>query len=156
MIIVLLLLVLSGGAALGIQSASNGSLSSKIGVLETALLTFVSGAAILFLLVLFFGSGEFSKIFTVPKWQLSAVFLGVLFLSLLVLTVPKIGVVGAGIATIAGQLIAGMIIDHFGVIGLHIPMTTSRYIAVVALILAIVCIFKSHQFAKITSQNALV
>lgn len=153
MIIVLLLLVLSGGAALGVQSASNGSLSNKIGVLETALLSFVSGAAILFLLVLFFGNGEFSKIFTVPKWQLSAVFLGVLFLSLLVLTVPKIGVVGAGIATIAGQLIAGVIIDHFGVIGLHIPMTISRYVAVVALILAIVCIFKSHQFAKGDAQK---
>ncbi len=148
MTIILLLLVLGGGAALGMQSASNGSLSYKVGILETALLTFVSGSAILFLLVLFFGDGEFSKIFTVPKWQLSAVFLGVLFLSLLVLTVPKIGVVGAGISTISGQLIAGMVIDHFGIIGLHIPMTPSRYIAVIALILAIVCIVKSHQVTK--------
>lgn len=145
MFIILLAVIMLAGASLGTQSASNGRLAKEIGVLETALLSFVSGSAILFLLVLFFGTGSFSAIFTVPKWQLSAVFLGVLFLSLLVLTVPKIGIVGASVATISGQLLSGVLIDHFGVIGKHIPLNTSRYIAIVLLIIAVVAIMRSYQ-----------
>lgn len=147
MFIILLAVIMLAGASLGTQSASNGSLAKEIGVLETALLSFVSGSAILFLLVLFFGTGSFSAIFTVPKWQLSAVFLGVLFLSLLVLTVPKIGIVGASVATITGQLLSGILIDHFGVIGKHIPLDTPRYIAIVLLVIAVVAIMRSYQKA---------
>ncbi|UNM96356.1 DMT family transporter [Ignatzschineria rhizosphaerae] len=145
MFIILLAVIMLAGASLGTQSASNGRLAKEIGVLETALLSFVSGSAILFLLVLFFGTGSFSAIFTVPKWQLSAVFLGVLFLSLLVLTVPKIGIVGASVATISGQLLSGILIDHVGVIGKHIPLDAPRYIAIVLLIIAVVAIMRSYQ-----------
>jgi transporter family-2 protein len=154
--VVMYLLAMIAGAALSLEGAIYGELGKNIGQLESSLYNFAIGSIILALLVLFWGKGNLSTVTKASKWQLSAVFLGVLFLSLLVLTVPKIGVVGAGIATIAGQLIAGMMIDHFGVIGLHIPMTTSRYVVVVALILAIVCIFKSHQFSKVTSQNVQV
>lgn len=148
MFIVLLAVMMLAGASLGTQSASNGRLAKEIGVLETALLTFISGSAILFLLVLFFGKGSFSGIFSVPKWQLSAVFLGVLFLSLLVLTVPKIGIVGAGVATITGQLLSGILIDHFGIIGKHIPLDSSRYIAMILLVIAVIAIIKSYPKAS--------
>lgn len=149
MVIILFGMMIFAGASLGTQSATNGRLAKEIGILETALLTFLSGSAILFLLVLFFGSGSFSAIFTAPKWQLSAVFLGVLFLSLLVLTVPKIGVVGAGVATITGQLLGGILIDHFGVIGKHIPLTSSRYAAILLLIVAMIAIMKSYRKCEI-------
>lgn len=145
MFIILLAVILMAGASLGTQSASNGRLAKEIGVLETALLTFISGTAILFMLVLFFGKGSFSGIFSVPKWQLSAVFLGVLFLSLLVLTVPRIGVVGASVATITGQLLSGILIDHFGIIGKHIPLDSSRYVAMVLLVIAVIAITRSHK-----------
>lgn len=149
MFIILLALIMVAGASLGIQSASNGRLTHEIGVLETALLTFLSGSAILFILVLFFGKGSFSDIFNVPKWQLSAVFLGVLFLSLLVLTVPKIGIVGASIAAITGQLLSSILIDHFGIIGRHIPLDGARYTAIVFLIIAVIAIYRSYPKSKV-------
>lgn len=144
MFIILLVVILLAGASLGTQSANNGRLAKEIGILETAFLTFLSGSAILLMVVLFFGKGSFSGIFTAPKWQLSAVFLGVLFLSLLVLTVPKIGVVGAGVATITGQLLSGIVIDHFGVIGKHIPLDGPRYMTIVLLVIAVMSIMKSY------------
>lgn len=65
-------------------------------------------------IVIFFGSGKLLKIFDVPKWQLSAVFLGVLYMLLIIVAVSKIGVIATNIAAVAGQLIISLIIDHFG------------------------------------------
>ncbi|MFP3490615.1 DMT family transporter, partial [Staphylococcus sp. SIMBA_130] len=77
-------------------------------------ITFITGAMILFIVILFFGNGDLLKILEAPKWQLSAVWFGVGYLFLTILAVPKIGVIAANISTVIGQLSMGMLIDHFG------------------------------------------
>ncbi|WLR47464.1 DMT family transporter [Halobacillus litoralis] len=117
MAILLLLTAVLGGTMLSAQSSINGSLSTKAGTYETTFLTFITGALILFLLVLFFGDGEIGLILEAPKWQLSAVWFGVGYLFLTVLAVPQIGVIATNISTIIGQLGAGIMIDHYGWFG---------------------------------------
>ncbi|WP_241654715.1 DMT family transporter [Sporolactobacillus shoreae] len=106
-----------GGTILSAQSSINGKLSKKIGALETALLTFITGTLFLSLWLIFFGRGNLLAIAQAPVWQLCAVFFGVGYLFLTILAGPKIGVSAANVAAIIGQISASFIIDQFGWFG---------------------------------------
>ncbi|SDN78149.1 DMT family transporter [Alkalicoccus daliensis] len=143
--ILMILFTLIGGLTLSTQSAINGTFSRKAGTIETTLLTFLTGTMFLAILILFWGQGNLSAIVEVPNWQLSAVFLGVLFVLFIVIAVPKIGVIATNITVITGQLAIGMIIDHFGWFNsLVIPLDTSRLFAMVFMALAIYFIYKGN------------
>ncbi|RSL28675.1 EamA-like transporter family protein, partial [Salibacterium salarium] len=108
----MILFTLFGGITLSAQSAVNGTFSRKAGTFETTLLTFLTGSMFLAILILFFGQGNLLAVLEVPKWQLSAVFLGVLFLLFIVTAVPRIGVIATNITVIIGQLVIGVVIDN--------------------------------------------
>lgn len=110
----MVLFTLIGGITLSAQSSINGTFSQKAGTIETTFLTFLTGTMFLTIFILFFGNGNLLGILEAPKWQLSAAFLGTMYLLLTVMAVPRIGVIATSIAGIAGQLVIGVIIDHFG------------------------------------------
>jgi transporter family-2 protein len=110
----IILFTLIGGITLSAQSSINGTFSRKAGTIETTFLTFLTGTMFLSIFILFFGSGNLLALLEAPKWQLSAAFLGTMYLLLTVMAVPRIGVIATSIAGIAGQLVIGVIIDHFG------------------------------------------
>lgn len=138
MLMLLLSVTVMGGALLSAQSSINGAFSKKAGTLESAFLTFGTGTLMLVLLVLFFGTGKIGLILEAPTWQLSAVWLGVGYLFLTILAVPKIGVIAANLAAIIGQLSTGMLIDHFGLFnGVVIPFDWNRMVAFVLMLIAL-------------------
>ncbi|MGA4515681.1 DMT family transporter [Solibacillus silvestris] len=110
----MILFTLIGGITLSAQSSINGTFSQKAGTIETTFLTFLTGTMFLTIFILFLGNGNLLGILEAPKWQLSAAFLGTMYLLLTVMAVPRIGVIATSIAGIAGQLVIGVIIDHFG------------------------------------------
>ncbi|UQZ32267.1 hypothetical protein C2I18_01115 [Paenibacillus sp. PK3_47] len=145
MAILMILFTLFGGITLSAQSSINGTLSQKTGTIETTLLTFVTGTMFLAIVILFFGQGNLLAIFEAPKWQLSAAFLGTMYLLLTVMAVPRIGVIAANISGIIGQLIIGMVIDHFGWFNsLVIEIDLKRTVAVLFMILALYFIYKGN------------
>lgn len=144
--LLMVLLTLAGGIALSAQSSINGTFSRKAGTFETAFLTFFTGALFMTIIVLFFGHGNITHVFEAPKWQLICAVLGVSFMFLTVLTVPKIGVAGANITAITGQLLGSMLIDHFGWFGSkHVPFDGSRAAGVAFMLLALYFIFRSQR-----------
>lgn len=142
----MILFTLLGGITLSAQSSINGTLSRKAGSLETTLLTFVTGTLFLALYILFFGQGNLAALFDAPKWQLSAAFLGTIYLLLTVIAVPKIGVIAANISGIAGQLVAGILIDHFGWFNsLEIRLDGKRILALGFMALALYLIYRGNK-----------
>ncbi|PLR83001.1 hypothetical protein CVD25_10160 [Bacillus canaveralius] len=128
------LLAFLGGIAIAFQDKINGGLGRKVGVFEGAFISFATGALALFLIIIFFGKGNLSAIATVPKWQLIGGLLGALYVSSMVLVVPKIGVATTIIAVIAGQIIVGVIIDHYGLLGgMQIPFNYKKLVAMIFL-----------------------
>ncbi len=128
------LLALAGGVALGIQAVVNGGLGKKVGPIEGSFISFLVGTAGLFFVVLFFGKGNILAISQVPKWQLIGGLLGALSVFVIVLVVPRIGVTSVLISVIAGQILIGLIIDHFGLFGSRsIPIDYKKAIAVLLL-----------------------
>lgn len=132
------LLAVLGGAAVAIQGQINGGLGKKIGVFEAAFISFIIGTVALFVVMLFFGKGNVSTVVTVPKWLLLGGLLGAFFVAISVFVVPKIGVAPTMIAVIAGQIVVGVIIDHFGLFGgQRIPIDTKKVVATILLFAAL-------------------
>ncbi|MFB0637210.1 DMT family transporter [Bacillus rugosus] len=143
---IMILLNLIGGIFLSAQSSINGTFSRKAGAIETTLLTLITGSMFLGVVIIFFGSGKILNIFDAPKWQLSAAFLGMLYMLLIIAAVPKIGVIATNIAAIAGQLIISLIIDHFGWFNsMVIPLDLNRAIALVFILVALYFIYKGNK-----------
>ncbi|WP_420491452.1 DMT family transporter [Neobacillus drentensis] len=109
-------------------------------------LTFLTGTMFLAIFVLYFGHGNLLAILEAPKWQLSAAFLGTTYLLLTVMAVPRIGVIAANIAGIAGQLVMGVLIDHFGWFNsLVIALDMKRAFALLFMIIALYFIYKGNK-----------
>ncbi|MFJ7744643.1 DMT family transporter [Peribacillus sp. NPDC097295] len=142
----MILFTFLGGITLSAQSSVNGSLSRKAGTLETTLLTFLTGTMFLTIFILFFGKGNVLALLDAPKWQLSAAFLGTMYLLLTVMAVPRIGVIGTTISGIAGQLVIGLIIDHFGWFNsLVIELDSKRIFALLFMLIALYFIYKGNK-----------
>ncbi|MDN4525869.1 DMT family transporter [Fictibacillus fluitans] len=142
----MVLLTLAGGISLSAQSSINGTFARKAGTFETSLLTFFTGALFMTVVVLFFGQGNIVRVFEVPKWQLFCAVLGVSFMFLTVFTVPKIGVAGANITAVTGQLLGSMIIDQYGLFGgKQVPVDTGRALGLLFMLFALYFIFRSQR-----------
>lgn len=136
--ILLPLLAIIGGIAVAIQGQINGGLGKKVGVFEATFISFALGTLALFFTVVFFGKGNLLAVQAVPKWQLFGGFLGVIYLVISVFTIPKIGVVSTLVAVIAGQIIMGAIIDHFGLFGgTRIPIDVKKIVAIMLLFISL-------------------
>lgn len=131
-------LAMVGGIALGIQAVINGGLGKRVGTIEASFISFFVGTAALFFLVLFWGKGNMLAISEVPKGQLIGGLLGAFYVFVMVMAAPKIGVTATLISVIAGQLLIGSIIDHFGLFGgQRFPLDLKKIIALVLMFGAI-------------------
>ncbi|MDN4494725.1 DMT family transporter [Ureibacillus aquaedulcis] len=142
----MILFTLIGGITLSAQSSINGTLSRKAGTIETTFLTFLTGTLFLTIFILFFGNGNVLGLLDAPKWQLSAAFLGTMYLLLTVMAVPRIGVIATNIAGIAGQLVIGVVIDHFGWFNsLVIELDMKRVFALLFMVLSLYFIYRGNK-----------
>lgn len=143
---VYMLLALVGGMMAGTQAPINGSLGRKIGSLEGAFTSFFVGLLFLTFFTLFFGKGQLVNVFHVPKWNLLGGLLGAVFVTIMIVSVPKVGAASAIFAAIAGQMIISLIIDHFGLFAVQkIPTNGNRLLGLAFMLLAL---FFIHRGSK--------
>lgn len=132
------LLAIIGGIAVAIQGQINGGLGKKVGVFEASFVSFAIGTLALLFAVLFFGKGNLLVLSTVPKWQLFGGLLGVIYLTISIFVIPKIGVAATFASIIAGQIIMGAIIDHFGLFGgVRTPIDIQKIGAIMLLFISL-------------------
>lgn len=142
--VVALVLVIIGGFAVALQAIINGELSKTIGVIESSLVTFAGGAFILTLFAIFFGSGKFSTVATVPRWQLIGGILGVIVMATIIIGIVRLGAAVTIFASIAGQLALSIIVDNYGLFGAtRVPFGWQRLLGVSLMITALILIFRS-------------
>lgn len=145
MFIVMLLVVVLSGAVLCAQSAINGGLGSRVGVLASAWLTFTLGALVMFVIAFYAEPPHALNLLTAPRWQVTGSFFGVIYMIVIVFAMPRVGTAAATVAVISGQLLMSLLIDNFGWLGNHvIPLGDKRIAAVVLLAIALALIYKSN------------
>ncbi|MGI1657820.1 MAG: DMT family transporter [Desulfitobacterium sp.] len=124
-----------GGMLLGIQTPINGALGKRIGGIEGALVSFTVGMICLLFAVFFFGKGNLSQVAQVPKLWLVGGALGAVAVTCSILSVQKIGVTSVLTAAVLGQIMVGLIIDHFGLLGVaKVPVNSLRLLGVALMI----------------------
>lgn len=133
------ILAFLAGVALSLEGAMYASLGETIGKLESSLYNFAVGTIILGVALLFFGKGKISYTKEAPKWQLTGGLLGLIYLTILVVGIPLIGVGMAMSSVVVGQLIMSMVIEHNGWLGS--PKVTVRKEKIIAIALMIVSLF---------------
>lgn len=115
-IIFILLVGLVGGAAVGIQAPLSSLMSQRLGVLESIFIVHIGGALAALGLLLIFGS-KFSLWRTVPWYAFGAGVFGLVVISAMSYMIPRAGVAASLIILLAGQLLIGTVLDHFGWLG---------------------------------------
>ena len=147
-------LLLLGGMAIAAQSAINGTLSMRTDVVTTAWLTNVVASVILLLLVIFFEPSQTATMFSVPSWQLAGALFGNFSMVAIVIAVPRIGTAATIVAIIAGQIIMGLVVDHFGWFGnTQIVLDYKRVAAIALLAGALYLIYLSNVRKRVVSER---
>ncbi|MCD4838040.1 DMT family transporter [Neobacillus sedimentimangrovi] len=136
------IIALLAGVTLSIEGTIYAELGESIGKLESSLYNFAVGSIILGIALLFLGKGSLSYTFKAPKWQLSGGLLGVIYLTILVIGIPIVGVGLAMSSVVVGQMVMSMIIEHKGWLGSpKIKVKKEKIIAVALMIVSLVLIY---------------
>lgn len=141
---VFFLLMFLGGIAVAVQPSINGRLAQRVGVIESSCISFAVGTLVLFAVLLLGGrAGNLRGIADARWWELTGGFLGAFFVSLTIVAVPRIGTASAMAAIISAQLIAGLLLDQFGIFGLRtIALDGKRAMGVVLLLIGAGLVFR--------------
>lgn len=135
-IILTLLIGLLGGAAVGIQSPIAGAMGQRVGGAASSFIVHLSGA-LLSGLLLFARGGEMIREWrTLPWYMLGSGLFGLVLYLTLNHTLPRLGGGTAIMLIIVGQLLTGLLIDHFGAFGVPVRSIDPTRLVAVLLLLA--------------------
>ncbi|TDQ57696.1 transporter family-2 protein [Mesocricetibacter intestinalis] len=136
--LILILLVVLGGAGLSVEAGLLGPLGEQVGKFWATFSIFGVGAGLTFLLMLFFGPRKVPSFFEQPSWTLLGGLLGPIYVVILTVITPVIGIALAMIGILAGQVLKSLIIDHFALFGAEKrPIDKYRVIALIFIAIAL-------------------
>ena len=139
--LILIFIVIAGGMGLSIEAGLLGPLGGEVGDLWATFSIFGVGAALTFLLMLFFSPRNSPSFFAHPAWQLLGGVLGPIYVIILTVVTPAIGIAMTMIGILAGQVFKSLIIDHFGLLGTsRRKIDSKRIIALIFIIAALVMV----------------
>jgi transporter family-2 protein len=113
-ILILILIGLAGGVAVGLQSPMASILTQRLGLFESVFIVHLGGAVIALMPLLARGGGRLSHWQEAPWYTLGAGIFGLVVIAAISYTIPRVGVAAAITTVVAGQILTGAVIDHFG------------------------------------------
>lgn len=130
-IILIILIGLAGGAAVGLQSPMASLITQRLGIFESVFIVHIGGAIIALLPLLFYGGGKLSQWKSVPWYTLGAGIFGLIVISAISYMIPRVGIAASIITVVAGQLLVGVVLDHFGLLGAPVrPLDWTRALGI--------------------------
>jgi transporter family-2 protein len=138
-------IALGAGGVIAVQSAVNSRLGRELG--NPALATFTSFAigtvfVLVYCLVVRAGIPSTGTLLRVPAWAWFGGVLGAIYVAVVIVTTPKLGVGTVAGLTVAGQMGMALILDHFGLLGLERHAISPGRLAGMLLLIAGVFLLK--------------
>jgi len=130
-----ILIGLIGGVAVGVQSPIAGAMGQRVGSIASSLIIHISGAIFSGLYLFIRGGEKIKDWHTLPWYMLIAGIFGLILYQTISITMPRLGSTMMVVLIIVGQLLVGVIIDQFGLLGVvtrHIDLSRGLGIAVLA------------------------
>jgi transporter family-2 protein len=119
-LIPLIAIGLLGGVAIGLQGPFSSIIGQRLGILEGVFIIHLGGAVAALIPLAMMGGGKLAAWTSLPWYVVSAGILGLVVVSAISYLIPHIGAASAMLLIIAGQLLAGSLLDHFGAFGLSV------------------------------------
>jgi transporter family-2 protein len=142
----LIMLALAAGAALPVQAALNARLGRELGnPLLAALGSFVAGCIVLLLYLLITRTAfpTLGLVARIPPYLWIGGVLGGIYVALVIILTPRMGVATTMSLVVAGQLTMSLLLDHFGALGLtRNPITIGRLLGACLLAGGVILIMK--------------
>ena len=133
------LLALFAGTMVPIQAAINGRLARALGsaIWAAAASGLMLAAVLAFVGALVFRAGpRTDALAALPWWAWTGCLFGAVFLSATAALVPRLGAASMVALVMAGQVVASLLLDHFGAFGLTEQPADARRLFAAALLLA--------------------
>ena len=116
-IFLIIVIGLIGGVAVGLQSPMASILTQRLGIFESVFIIHSGGALLALIPILIYGGEKLSQWRNIPWYVLGAGVFGLIVIGAISYMIPRIGVAAAITTIVAGQLLVGTILDHFGLLG---------------------------------------
>jgi len=134
----LMLIAALAATVIPFQAIVNGRLGQTLAhPFFAALISFLGGTLALIVLVLITTPGipAWPKTQPVPWHLMTGGLYGVIFVTVVLVLVPRIGTANVLASAIAGQLVMSMIIDHYAILGVpHLPISFPRILGCLMLL----------------------
>jgi transporter family-2 protein len=130
------------GGLLPIQGAFNAHLGKNLNhPLQASVISFGVGFIFLSILSLIISKQLFpiNSLNTIPWYYFTGGLIGAVFVTTVLLLVPKIGTANVLAGAIVGQLIVSAVMDHYGIFG--VPKTTISIERVIGIALLIIGVY---------------
>lgn len=127
-----------GGIAITIQGQMMAVMDRALGTFESVFITYITGAATLGLMLLLFRNNNLSQWQQLPWWVLTSGLFGLVIVSAISFSIPRLGLVSTFTLIVASQFIVAAAIDHFGLMGSTVnPITASKLAGIATLMLGV-------------------
>ena len=131
----LIILAAIGGVAVTIQGQFMGLLDKNMGTLESVFITYSSGGILAAVAIIISRGGNLKAVQTVPWYALTSGLAGLVIVSTIGYTVPRLGLSKAFTIVVASQFLVASTLDHFGLLGAALrPIDLSRLAGMALLI----------------------
>ncbi len=131
-----LFLVVLAGMGLSVEAGLLGPLGEEVGHYWACLCLFGVEATIAYLLMLFWGPRNPIPFLGSSGWQLTGGILGPLYVLVLSITTPIIGITMMMTGVLAGQVGKSLLIDHFGWFGARRRLVNGRQFVALGFVIA--------------------
>jgi transporter family-2 protein len=142
--IVLVLVALAAGAGLPVQAGVNATMARHVGRPEwAAFVNFAVGIVALgaWLAALRLAPPPALAVARAPWWAWTGGLLGAFYVSAIVLLTPRLGVAATLALSVGGQMVAALVLDHAGALGLELrPISGTKLLGAALLVVSVVLI----------------
>jgi bacterial/archaeal transporter family-2 protein len=137
-VLVIAVLGLLGGVAVGLQQPLTNIIGRQLGILESAFIIQLSGAIASAIPLLLARGGNIAQWQSVPWYALCGGVFGLVVLIAINFTFPRLGATTTTFLIVAGQLAISVVLDHFGLFGTTVrPIDLSRVLGILVLFVAL-------------------
>jgi len=134
----LIIIAVVGGVTVALQGQFMGLIDKGIGTRESVFITYASGGILAGVVMLASRGGNLRSWHTVPWYALSSGLLGLVIVTTIGYTVPRLGLSKAFTIIVASQFVTAALLDHFGVLGAMVrPLDLSRLLGFGVLIVGV-------------------
>ena len=136
-IFIIIMIGLAGGIAVGLQSPMASMLTQRLGIFESVFIVHIGGAIIALIPMMIHGS-KLSQWRNVPWYTLGAGIFGLVVIAAISYMIPRVGVAASITTIVAGQLLVGMTLDNYGLLGATIkPLDVTRVIGIAVVLFGV-------------------